>query len=68
MQKLFKPTSYQLKNKKWVPQYCIIIRSGPTTSTQPITINNKYYDTREDADQFVINICINKGYLLAKSK
>ncbi len=66
MQKFFKPTSYQLKNKKWVPQYCVIIQSGPTTSTQLIAINNKYYDTKADADQFVINLRVNKGCLLAK--
>jgi len=64
MQKYFKSTSRQLPNKKWTPEFYITEQDGVTFSEQKDYLGNNYFNTKEEADEFIGNHFIKKGYLL----
>lgn len=68
MQKYFKSISRQLPNKKWTPEHYITEQEGATFNEEKGYLGNNYFDTKEEADKFISNHFIKKGYLPKKEK
>jgi hypothetical protein len=63
MRELFKANSYQLANKKWVPNYTTEITDGISDTTSQDTSFNKQFDSKESADEFITNYFIKQDYV-----
>jgi len=64
--KLFYPKSYQLtENKKWIPAAAII---EGFNVTDPYFIREKECNTKEEADSYITETCLEKGMQPANQK
>lgn len=66
MQKYFKSTSRQLPNKKWTPEYYITRQESAITYEKKGYLGNNYFNTKKEADEFISNYFIKRGYLPKK--
>lgn len=68
MQKYFKSISRQLPNKKWTPEYYITWHElvSDTTYEKKDYLGNNYFNTKKEADEFISNYFIKRGYLPKK--
>ena len=62
MKTSIKLASYQLANKKWVPQYIKFTQNGDELNEQPHSWD-KEFDSKEEADKYALGYCIKKGYI-----
>lgn len=60
----FQVASYKLQNNKWVPHANTteIENNGMNGTISSFAINEKTFDTEEEANKFVREYCIKMGY------
>ncbi|MDO9231201.1 MAG: hypothetical protein Q7U36_01820 [bacterium] len=62
MKVFFDPRSYKIANGKWVPKFHKITRGYPT-KIQENGFGDKQFDTKEEANKYVIEYCLQQGYV-----
>ena len=63
--KKFAVGSYKLANKKWISAGALY-SGNSTINQQLLSVPNKYFDTKEEADRYFYNYCIKNGYIPVK--